>query len=63
MKKCERCPREAKPKSRFCKECEKDIRNEMRDKKYLQKGYGPHGNRRTQEMKEDTRMTKFGRDG
>jgi hypothetical protein len=61
MKKCERagCDAEAQFRKRFCKKCEKLVKEEMKSMGYL----APEprqGDGRTSDMKEDTYSTKHG---
>lgn len=61
MKGCEKCSCPAKEGERFCTECKKHLRKEMRDAGYL-KNVPRLGSSQTQEEKENIRETKYGRD-
>jgi 1-acyl-sn-glycerol-3-phosphate acyltransferase len=58
---CQRCGAKKPRPERFCAKCKKLILSEMKDAKYLQNTQRP-AFQRTQEQKENTRETKFGRD-
>jgi len=62
--KCERCDAEREPTFRFCKNCLKYIKSEMKESGYIDtRGYGfPKGSNRTREMKEKQRETRRGLD-
>jgi len=57
---CERCGGYAPGSRRFCKECEKMVRSEMKESGYLQRVPQHSGLERTQEMRENTYETKHG---
>lgn len=60
-KTCERCQNEAIRGERFCNECKKKVLAEMKEAGYLtQTPFAPY---RTADQQENTRETKFGRDG
>jgi uncharacterized OB-fold protein len=60
MKKCENCPKQALPKSRFCADCKKDLLRQMQEKGYLTNTLG-YNKYRSQDMKENIQETKRGR--
>ena len=62
-KKCKLCPNVAIRGSQYCNECKKEVLSHLREVGYLERGgYGHKGMTRTQDQKENTRETKYGRD-
>lgn len=60
-KNCEHCSDLAISGERYCKECKKAVLAELKASGYLETGgYGRKGSRRTTDMKEVTRETKYG---
>ena len=59
-KKCERCENDATAGGRFCKDCNKEIRTEMKAAGYLT--YVPGHSYRSPDKQENLRETKHGRD-
>ena len=64
MKTCTRCPENAVTGERYCKHCRKQVLSELREAGYLgPKPIARIGQGRTNEQRESTLETKFGRDG
>jgi predicted amidophosphoribosyltransferase len=60
-KKCEKCENDATAGGRFCKECNKELRAEMKASGFLTRVHGRAY--RSKDQQENRHETKNGRDG